>query len=64
MDERLQKLEKAVARCEAAAQQLVRREAAMQQLVRREAALREAARETIDELDRLLKAASDGSANG
>lgn len=50
MDERLQKLKEAIARCEVAALRLARREAT----------LREAARETVDELDRLLKAASDG----
>ena len=50
MDERLQKLEEAIARCEAAALRLARREAA----------LRAAARETVGELDRLLKAADHG----
>ena len=50
MDERLQKLKEAIARCEVAALRLARREAT----------LREAARETVDKLDRLLKAASDG----
>ncbi len=50
MDERLHKLEEAIARCEAAALRLARREAR----------LREAAREAIADIDRLLKASPHG----
>lgn len=50
MEERLRKLEEALHRCEAAAHRLSRREAT----------LRQAARETIVELERLLKAGGNG----